>query len=354
MQSATNGSSVTLRATGIARYFGAAFLAVWLAGWLVGEVLALGFLGLLIRSTIGAAAGREWPIPGGDWIAGGAAGFVLLFLLVWLTLWTVGGVTAIHELFRSLAGADHVSVRNGDVELVRRAGPLRRRKTFERARVRHVLVRRHDTAVVLHTDSGTEEITKYGTATERRELAEWLRRQLALPQDGLPVDPLAAPPGWTMTMGGGGVRISQLDVRSRRIAASIVWAIAGLIGLVWYGSTETGQRLGSVVAFLLLALLVCAAAWVTWSRREWLVRHGELVSHRRFGGWQRERSFGEARLEVEESTDSDNDRHYKLTVTDARGAVRIASVLNDEAEVLDLARWLAARTGFPLRVPDGL
>jgi hypothetical protein len=114
------GSSASLRASGIVRYINATFLVVWLAGWALGEVVALGFLIMLIRSVVGSAAGLPWPIPGGDWIAGGAAGFVLLFLLVWLTLWTVGGLAAFNELLRSLAGEDHISVQPAGVELRQR------------------------------------------------------------------------------------------------------------------------------------------------------------------------------------------------------------------------------------------
>ena len=42
---------------------------------------------------------------------------------------------------------------------------------------------------------------------ERQGLAEWLRRQLALPEDGLPIGVDTAPPGgWSMSGEGGAVR----------------------------------------------------------------------------------------------------------------------------------------------------
>jgi hypothetical protein len=316
-------------------------------------VLALGILAMLVRSVIGAVIGRPWPIPGGDWIAGGAAGFVFLFLVVWLTLWTFGGVAAIHELLRSLAGEDSVVVRHGGVELTRRAGPFRRVRTFERGQIRRVRLRRQDDAVVMDTASSTELITKYGTPAERRRMAEWLRHQLSLPEEGTRID-AAPPPGWSATVEGGTTRLDGLDARSRYIGALILWTIAGFTGLIWYGSTANGEALGSAAAFLLAALLASAAAWFTWSRREWLVRQGQLTSHRRFATWQWERSFQGARLEVVESTDSDNDRHYRLDVIDAQGTRTVARTSHDEAEVVDLARWLAARTGFPLTLPHGL
>jgi hypothetical protein len=147
------GSSATFRATGIARYIGALFLIVWLAGWAIGEALALGFLIMLIRSVIGSIAGMSWPVPGGEWIAGGAAGFVFLFLVVWLALWTFGGLAAINEVLRSLAGEDRISAEPAGIELVRRAGPFRRVRTVDRAQIRRVRIRRHDKALVMDTTS---------------------------------------------------------------------------------------------------------------------------------------------------------------------------------------------------------
>lgn len=348
------GSSTSLRASGIVRYISATFLVVWLAGWALGEVVALGFLIMLIRSAVGSAAGLPWPIPGGDWIAGGAAGFVFLFLLVWLTLWTFGGLAAFNELLRSLAGEDHISVQPAGVELVRRAGPLRRTRTFDRSLIRRVRMRRHDKAVVMDTPAGTELITSYGTDDERRTMTEWLRRQLSLPDDGSRVDTAVAPPGWTMTIESGATRLSRSSQQARRVGAMMAWAIVAVMGLIWYGSTQSGSAFGSVVALGLTVLLASAAAWVTWSRREWLVRHGQLTSHRRFVTWDWERTFTGARLELEESTDSDNDTRYELKVIDEQGKRTIASDVNDEADIVDLARWLSARTGFHVTLPHGM
>ena len=327
---------------------------VWLGGWALGEAFALGFLILLIRSAVGGAVGISWPIPGGDWIVGGAAGFFLLFLIVWLTLWTVGGVLAIKELVRSLAGEDRVSVLPARVEVMHRAGPFRRVREFDRSLIRRVRLRHHDKAVVLDTVSGSELITSYGTSDERQAMTEWLRQQLSLPEEVAHVDTSAAPPGWTMTIEGGAARLSRSDRQARRVGALIAWVIVGLTGLIWFGSTKSGSTAGSLVALSLTLLLAGCAAWATWSRREWLVRHGQLTWGSRFLTWQWERSFRSARLEVVKSTDSDNDDHYELKVIDEQGKQTIASEVNDEAGVIDLARWLAARTGFPLTLPRGI
>jgi len=348
--SAIEGPSASLRPTGIARYFAAAFLVVWLAGWAIGEVGALGFLLMLIRSVAGSALGLSWPIPGGQWISGGAAGFVFLFLIVWLSLWTFGGLAAIKELLRSLAGEDRVSADSTGVELVRRAGPFERVRTFDRSMIRRARIRRHDKALVIDTTSGTELITTFGTRDERQTMTEWLRRQLSLPEQGPRVETGEAPPGWNMTVESGTARLNQLDARTRRTGAIVAWFIVGLMGLIWFGSTKTEPVSSSAIALAFTLLLTSWAAWVTWSSREWLVQHGQLTSYRRFALWEWERPFWTARLEVVVSTDSDNDEHYKLRVTDELGARTIASELNDEADIVYLARWLAARTGFPLTI----
>jgi hypothetical protein len=101
-------------------------------------------------------------------------------------------------------------------------------------------------------------------------------------------------------------------------------------------------------------LVTFGAAWVTWSRREWRVRNGELTAHPTFLAWQRERSFRSGRLEVALWTDSDSDDRYTLNVIDSQGKRTIATEINDEADTVDLGRWLSARTGFPLTLPRQL
>jgi hypothetical protein len=347
------GSSASFRPAGIGRYFGAVFLVIWLGGWALGEIFALGFLILLVRSVVGSVTAMPWPIPGGEWIDGGATGFVFLFLLVWVTLWTFGGIAAITELLRSLAGEDLVSVQSSGVELARRAGPFRRVRTFERAHIRRIRLRRHDKAVVMDTSSGTELVTKFGKPDDRRAMVEWLRSRLSLPEHETRVDPVAAPPGWTMSVEGGTTHLTRTDPQARRTASLIMWAIVAFMGLIWFGGSA-GSSTGSVIAAALTLLVTFGAAWVTWSRREWRVRHGELTAHTGFLMWQRQRSFRSGQLEVATSNDSDNDAHYTLNVIDSQDRRTIASEMNDEADIVDLGQWLSARTGFPLRLPHQL
>jgi hypothetical protein len=100
--------------------------------------------------------------------------------------------------------------------------------------------------------------------------------------------------------------------------------------------------------------MAAGAMWITFSRRAWIVRDGQLVAHTRFLTWEREQQFNGGRLEVTVTTDSDNDEHYRLNVVNAQESRKIASEMNDEAAIVDLGRWLSARTGFQLVLPHKL
>ena len=86
------------------------FLAVWMVGWLGGELFALGSLLSMFISGLSRFAGWE-NLPfelmemeeGGGWFAG-------IFLLVWLTFWTFGGIMAGRTLLWQLGGKEIVEV----------------------------------------------------------------------------------------------------------------------------------------------------------------------------------------------------------------------------------------------------
>ena len=85
-----SSDAVTLRPRGIGRYFEAAFLGVWLTGWLIGETVAIGALASVLLSLGGVFSDSRWTEFGRSAAQAGVA-FVLVFLAVWLTGWTVGG-----------------------------------------------------------------------------------------------------------------------------------------------------------------------------------------------------------------------------------------------------------------------
>src|SRR5262252_5066551 len=101
VEQTASGTERRLEVSGFGRFFGAPFLAAWLAGWAVGEFFALSVIFKGVRSILGghSHAGAH-PVGVGMALGGG------LFLLVWLGLWTLGGLAAGSQLLRMLFGRD--------------------------------------------------------------------------------------------------------------------------------------------------------------------------------------------------------------------------------------------------------
>ena len=297
-------SAVTLRATGVGRYFNAAFLGLWLVGWAIGEIVAVGLIIAIIVVPI--LRWREVDLPAffESWTSGGVPIAIFLFLLLWTTFWTIGGYAAMTACLRSLAGKDRLRLLPAALELTRGAGPFRRTRVVDRADIRRVRVRHHDHALVADTTFGTLLLTELGTVPERETICRWLRGGLQLPPDGS-MGPYAgqAPPGWSMEPTEDG------SVRLRR-----------------------------------------RSAWIPWLRSEWLVRRGLVTHRRRLGPWLVVHVYDHGQFAVEHTTDSDGDDLYRLILRSARGERTIQSAINDDGEIVDFGRWLAEHTGFELQL----
>ena len=96
---------------------------MWLAGWVVGEVFAVGMLAT-ITAALANIFSEHLPAWHTDIVSNGGVAFAILFLVLWLTLWTIGGIAAITQLTRSLVGEDVIGLSESGFEVVRRAGPL--------------------------------------------------------------------------------------------------------------------------------------------------------------------------------------------------------------------------------------
>lgn len=98
-QSTNRSGNLEITIPSTKRWFMIAFLAFWLIGWAFGEITAgIMLVGGLI--TLLTQNGTDLS----------AFSFVGLFMLVWFTLWTIGGITAIYTLFWSLAGKEVIQV----------------------------------------------------------------------------------------------------------------------------------------------------------------------------------------------------------------------------------------------------
>jgi hypothetical protein len=312
----------------------------------VGEVFAIGLLGTTL-SSLGGVFPEKLPSRSTDIVTSGGAAFIILFLLLWLTFWTIGGIVALTHVARSLAGEDVIGLNDSGFEIVRRAGPLRRRFSFERSSIRRLRIRPHDKAVVADTVKGVRVVTTFGAPAEREALTDWLTRHLGLPDADAAT---ATPPAtWDVRTEGEVSYLRKVRPGARATRSAISWLLAVVTASAWYASLDAEGPAGSLPALVLTLLLAVGAAMSTFGRREWIVRPGELTFHQGFALWTAKRTFRSARLEVAHETDSDNDHHYKLVVFDADGRKTIHSQFHDSGEVDDLARWLAARTGFSLR-----
>jgi hypothetical protein len=352
----------SLRPHGWGRYLDSVFMIVWLAMWLVGEVLmvalTLGTILSLIVVSLGFAPPAFLPKVTDP---GVAAGF-LLFGLFWLTLWTVGGIAVGTHLLRNLAGEDIVSLTPDALVVRRRAWIFHRTRTFPRADIRGVTTSTRGAPLSVYTGAkGMEEVSSLGAPRERERLRAVLAAALVLP-DAATVKRLETetpPPGWEAERRGADLVLLRPPRRTRRQQAITMWSVTGIVSLGVIASLAMsigsgGERGFDTVAWVLSGLCVMLAAWITWGGSEWVVRRGRLTHRRYFASWTRERVFEDARLDLSMSADSDGDWHHALHVSvpgevdGARRKKKIASSLDAEWETNWLGRWIAHQTGFPL------
>ena len=343
----------SLRPVGWGRYIEVPFFGVWIAGWLIGELVALALLGGLLAGLIAAVVGFELPFAS-RLAPDGSVPFFLLFILMWLTLWTVGGVAALRHFLRSLAGQDVVTVSPAGLELVWRAGPFRKRQTIPHGDIRRVRLRLNGTGLVVDTASGTVDVTDLGSRDERFALLGWLRQRLVLPDEAQArrLEAETLPPGWELETHGLETRLTRPTRRTRAIQSGILWTLSGLVLTGFLPALSADTIGGGHLAALAVGLLIVVwATWTTWGRSEWLVRHGQLTWRRRFRSWHREHVFEDAAIELLHKVDSEGDDRFTLRVRSTAARREIWSAIHDPAELASLAEWLSARTRFPVRRP---
>lgn len=343
-----------LRAGGWGRYVEALFLALWLAMWAVGEVVALVLTAVMLASAVSAAFGRPLALASRVAPTDGTVSVVLLFLLLWTALWTAGGVAAISHLLRRIAGEDVVGIAGPTLLLTRRAGPFRRRREIPIAAIRRVRIRGgYGAAVVMDTGEGTRDISDLGTAAERGALRDWLAKRLALPDVAAArrLERETTPHDRDVEVRGDETIVTQPTRRGRIVGARVTWGVTAMLSLGWVDLLRRGIGArpsgGELAALVVTALAAALAMWVTFGRGEWIAAPGRLEVRLRFARWTlRRRTFEAATLQLEHYSDSDGDDRYTLVVRAGDRHRVLASALNDQYELLALAEWLAARTGF--------
>ncbi len=362
-----DGEEIVLRATGWVRLLPAAFLLFWLCGWAVGELLVLlillGPLADPLVATLREVMPGSWPRP--PRFAGSTPWPVLAFLAVWLVFWTWGGLTAIGQLLRLLAGSDRFITRPGGFSLRPGAGPFGRTRDFPASEVSavHADVRRSRLVAVV---GGSERVLCSGTPLPVAEwLAARLRAALGLPETksadtgesdseasaepSVPADWMARP------LPEGGVLLSAPPARSRRTAGcALAVALALTTGFVavLLAAGVRREEPGAAIFFGLVILAIdLLCGWFAFARESWLLRDGLVARVRRLGPWEHRREVRRGALAVTVTTDSDDDDWFRLEARGEGRPLKMASRMNAGHEVLAFARYAARHSGFPLDVP---
>jgi hypothetical protein len=341
------------RSTGWWRFIDAAFLLVWLAFWLVGELVALLLLVSMLSSSASAALGRPPLLASWAPLTDGSVSLFLLGLLFWITLWTIGGYLAARHLLRSLAGEDSVEATAGELHVRRRTGPFHRRHVIPRSAIHRVRLCLPNRALVVDTDTGTREISDLGTVDERDALRLRLAIELSLPAGAEAAHREMAPRERDIETQGTMTIVTHPPRRARIITTRIVLVLAVLMSLGWIDVLRRGAISaatdGESLSMGLTVLVAAAAMWFALSRTEWLLTPGRIARRRRFAHWTlREQQFERpSTFRVEQRQDSDGDDRYTLVVRNDAGRCALESAVYDEYELLGLGEWLSARTGLP-------
>lgn len=334
---------LTLRGAG--RWGGVAFLSFWLCFWAVGEALVLW---LLVAGGWALATGQplgRGPAP----VETVPALLTGLFLIVWVSFWTFGGIAAWYELFRLIWSTDRILVRGDGIELERRVGPLTKRTFLPRDQLRGIHRLMSGSKVQAEMTAKVIELTRNGTPAEQDELVKALIAELQLPADEKLAPSL--PDEWRAVPALEGGEVLVRNPATRRTQARIMWIIAlpfAWIALTVLREAWTRPNYGVIAAMLTVAagFAVWAAVRLTWARDEWRIEPGRLVLQRRFCSRAKEKFTGTT-LRLMESRDSDGDEWFKLEAVDAAGAARkLQNAMHDPLTTRRLGQWLAARTGI--------
>lgn len=277
---------VTLRPHGSGRFFSASILGLWLIGWLAGECFGLWLLGNALVALISGSDSGPVHLKQGPAVAVG--GFVLL----WLTIWTIGGLGAMTEFFRLICGEDRVSGENGGLSLQRSRGPFHSRREIPREKLRRLVLTGRG-ALAAETTTGFVELSRLGTLEERQAALQSLKAELKLPEIDSAALAATLPRGWEEVITPEGERAVVPDRAARLRTARIVGAIAA--ALAW-GTVavldQVAKKPPVLVPAIQLALATLAATiaavWLGWGRMEWRPGSGVVTQRRRFGSGVRD------------------------------------------------------------------
>lgn len=326
---------VTFRPRGWGRFALAAFLLLWLSGWAAFEWLALRFLADLSSKPVdawvrAAAHPVTWPIAA--------------LAILWFALWTFGGVSGIAALARLLFGADQLTVRPAKWMLSKKIGPFALNWNFAKRDIRELYVRRGHAELMIEAEGIRRVVTRLGTPEDRREIA---RRFAVSPDESLPQRWIAIDdadgitciarrhvegPGCLVFLGLMAIAIALYALRFRTELPR--WAVAATVAIA--------------IAFTAQFL------WGVFSRREFLVSNNRVGRRVRWFLYSSVTWFDEQSLHVDYDRDSDGDERISLRAAVHGKPATLYSDVNEDRDVVGLARYIESRCGWLIPLPASL
>jgi hypothetical protein len=371
VEETADGTRVTLRPLGIGRWFGVLFLAVWLAGWAAGEAFAAWFLAGLVGAPLGLVEWKSAPL-------GAVALVMFAFLLVWLALWTLGGISAFFAMIRLACGADVFTLGADGWAFRQGIGRWGRSQRFGPGSVQRLALRRRDRALIAEADAKTIVLSTYGTEADRRWLLDALRPIAGLaadapdrsigPQRRRSLEPAGPPAGYRVEpMPDGTTQVTMTAGRRLGQAGCLLFLVLfwnGIVGvflLAGLGAIHVKIEGGGgamtpgawgywlfLSPFILVGLgLILGFLWSSFGREEWRVSRGLLEVHRAIPGRSWVRRYTDGTLLLDLTVDSDGDESWRLVL---EGTGRKWSLDGgDLAKLRALGAMIAEQTGWPLR-----
>ncbi len=346
---------VRLRAQGWLRLLVVPFLLFWLGGWAAGEWFALSmFLPL-------ADWARHLPpelariLPHVRFAPNTTPPLVLVFVGLWVALWTLGGLGAIHMVFRLLFGADEVRWDREKVEVNHLAGFFGSKQCIAWADLRDLRI--VGMRVVAETRRGLVQFVLVGSGAEREELVHALRdawqasgAATALPDASADE---ALPAGWRHETAGDGRDALVGGTASTRAVAVFLGLFATVFGFA--GGAALRQAFQGHVGgwagmpFLLIGgLMGFGALWIAHARTEYHWGAGSLERVTRAFGRTWTKEYTPLSLKLEQGKDSDGDVMWRLAAVAPGRREVIASNRDVPGDARRVGRWLAAKTGVRL------
>ena len=139
-----DGTSLHITIPSIKNFFTIIFLGFWLVGWAFGETMAGGKILASLRTFF-----IHQPVEINSTLTNELSG-MNLFMLVWLILWTAGGLFALYTFFWQLAGEEIIEISFNSIGIQKAILSLGRLKEYSAAHIKDLRVSHSAMAFDLH------------------------------------------------------------------------------------------------------------------------------------------------------------------------------------------------------------